>query len=97
MKKEEYEAIRIVEEKTAAMLVRFARSERVRLNEEEESMIEECFEACFCNESRFPDIGRRCECWSLLRYCIMPCDRYELKLIERVLLEIAERQPKATK
>lgn len=88
---EDDKALIEVEELAAARMVEFGKSYRTYPTSEEIKAVENCLQIAGCNNGKFPDLHRRIECWCILRYCIMPCDRTELKKIERILLEIAAR------
>lgn len=88
---EDDKAIREAEELAATIMVEFGKSCRTYPTSDELEVVENCFQVAGCNNGKFPDLHRRIECWCILRYCIMPCDRAELRRIERTLLEIAAR------
>lgn len=88
---EDDKALRDSEELAAACMVKFGKSSRVYPTREEIAVVENCMQVVGCNDCKYPDISRRIQAWIILRYCIMPCDRIELRKIEKILLEIAAR------
>lgn len=84
------EALRAAEDKAAA-LIDFAKSGRTAFTREEVEAVEEAMRLAGCNDtSTGRTERRRIEATKLLRDCITPTTRAELRRIEVAVMEIAE-------
>lgn len=86
------EALRAAEERAAAALITFAKSNRATPTGEEVKAVEEAMRLAGCNDTSTGRVDRRrIEALTLLRDCITPTNRAELRRIEAAVMEIAGR------
>lgn len=86
------EALRAAEDRAAAALINFAKSDRTAPTGEEVKAVEEAMSLAGCNDTSTGRTDRRrIEALVLLRDCITSTTRAELRRVEVAVMEIAGR------
>lgn len=86
------EALRAAEDRAAAALINFAKSDRIAPTGEEVEAVEEAMNLAGCNDTSTGRADRRrIEALALLRDCITSTTRAELRRVEVAVMEIAGR------